>query len=136
MTESNEDELQRFLAENIASYEELELLVWFRGESPGARTMDQISEHLSIPEHVTQTAVAALVARGLLGTDPSAKGRYYYAPGSAALHHGAGVLHDAYARNRLHVIHLMTDNALQRLRGSTLRMFADSFRVRGPKGDG
>lgn len=136
MTESNVDELQRFLAENVEGYEELELLVWFHGESQGSRTVEQIAERLSIPEHLAQTAVDALIARGLVARDPSQKGRYYYAPNSATLHHAAGVLNKEYARNRLHVIHLMTDNALKRLRGSTLRTFADCFRVRGPKDHG
>ncbi|HEY2407476.1 MAG TPA: hypothetical protein VGI10_15805 [Polyangiaceae bacterium] len=136
MTQSNEEELRSFLVENIETYEELELLVLLRGESQGSQSVEQMALQLSIPEQLALDALDALVARGLLVANSGAKGRYQYAPGNPALHRGAGVLYDEYKRNRLHVIHLMTANAIERLRSSTLRTFADCFRVRGPKDNG
>ena len=127
-------DVQRFLYERITSYEQLEILVRL-AESPAGQDLNSLASALGISpdaalEALTTLVDAKLVAR--LGGEQA----YRYAPRELALDTVAKQLAALYRAQRFAVVKVMTDNSLQRLRGSALHTFAECFLIGGPKKDG
>ncbi|HEY4158308.1 MAG TPA: hypothetical protein VGM29_09430 [Polyangiaceae bacterium] len=133
-SESSTDELRTFLAEHIAGYEELELLVWFASEPQPtqAHTVEQAAGAFSIPMPAALAALESLVVCGLLAPGNGAY-TYVYSPRNEASRASVELLLQEYARNRVRVIGLMTESSLNRLRNSALHTFVGRLRAHGPQ---
>jgi hypothetical protein len=129
-------EVRSFLRGKIASFEQLEalLLLWRRpGEafSPGS-----VAEALRIADVVALEALEHLRGENLLDVRVSAEGMtFLYGPGSHALTRLVDQVAEAWDRNRLAVMNLMSSNAILRVRTHALRTFADAFLVGKKKDD-
>ncbi len=128
------ESVRTFLRENIESYEHLEILVQLLRSRERTWTLEQVAQELRLAPGPTLAALQYLTARGLLVE--SARGTYSYAPRVEALDRAAVALVQAYDRDRLEIMKLMNAHAVERLRSSILRTFAEAFRMRGPRSDG
>jgi hypothetical protein len=130
-------ELEQFLFDYVETYEELQVLaclgvgreLWWEPED--------VTRDCGVERSATLTALQRLTASGLLmkqGSEPNFKYR---------LHDdflGRSYIFDRlaleYRQHRLQLIEVMTRNAIERVRASAVRTFAECFRIRGPKVDG
>lgn len=126
--------VQRFMYERITTYEQLEILVRL-AESQTEASVSSMAQPLGISTDAALEALESLVGANLvvrLGRGPD----YRYSPAEPALDTATKQLVALYRANRFAVVKAMTDNSLQRLRGSTLHTFAECFLIGGPKKDG
>ena len=129
-------ETQAFLREHVEEYEHLELLLLLFRDRERAWSAGEAAERLSLSPSVVWEALAQLRSRGLVEEAAGPPPRFRFpAMGQTA---PAAVLElaAAYEQNRLSIIRQMNANALERLRHSAIRAFADAFRLRRGKDDG
>jgi hypothetical protein len=131
-------ELKAFLRERIHSYELLELLLLVRQSPSQAWSAELFAKRLKIPEAVALECASELHTGDLL--EMVLDGRnwvYRYKPATPELARLADELAHAFEEERLALVRLMNENAVDRVRSAAMRMFADSF-VLGKKrgGDG
>jgi len=130
------EDVQTFLRERIRSFEELETLLLLRRLRPDACGAEHVGEQLKISSTIAEEALEHLRAQELLELRSGSPGAgFAYRPKDPVIDGVAGKLADAYRENRIEVMRLMTSNAMERLRGSAVRTFADAFLV-GRKRDG
>lgn len=137
MTEPAEPKsLKEMLFETVDGFEELEILIWFHrhGEGTAADAM-QLSRETTVSADVAETALAGLAARGILSNPEGQRGQFTYTPDAERRRAIDHVLSE-YRENPLPVMKLMTANAIERVRTGAARVFADSFRLKGPKSNG
>lgn len=131
-------ELRSFLRERIHSYEQLELLLLARQMPTQAWSLESAAQRLKVPDPVTLEAINELHAGGLLELVLTGEKRVYrYKPATPELARLADELAHAFAEERLALVRLMNENAVERVRTAAMRMFADSFvlgRKRGEDG--
>jgi hypothetical protein len=124
------DPLQVFLLDRIEGYEELEVALLLYRQPDDAWTSRSAAERLGIAVEQATTAFDGLEARGLAVRDGNT---FRYGPASKELDAAMGVLVRTYDANRIAVIQYLTQNAIERMRTSTVHRFAEAFRVRGKK---
>ncbi len=129
-------DLQERLKEALGSYDELQLLLYARGQ-PGPWTMQDASRRLHLEEQPLDNALACLLEAGFLWTveDSGPEKRFTYRPSSPALAELTERLAETLDRDPLYLFDLMNRHALERLRTSAARTFASAF-VLGRKKDG
>lgn len=122
MAEPLPDDIVRLLRERVASLEGLEVLLLLRRERSHAMRFDEIAALLSIPASSIEPAIADLTDHGLIVCE-SATCRYE--PGSAEplIDRMAAIYDD----RRLEVMRLLSAHAMERIRNSAARAFADAF---------
>lgn len=130
-------ELEPFLRDYVESYEELKALICLGTARQTWRTAESLATECQVNEEATLAALERLAHVGVL-TRRGAPSALEY-----RIHddfQGRGDLFDRlaveYRQNSLQLIEVMTKNAIDRVRASALRTFADSFRIRGSRGDG
>jgi hypothetical protein len=130
------DDVLGLLRDRVSSLEELETLrllhvgrqEWWNGEAVGAR--------LKIPPASADEALEQLHRQGLLVSRvQSGITLYKYEGVEAALDATVGRLIHAYDDERISVMKVLSSNAVERVRSSVIRTFADAFVV-GRKKDG
>ena len=130
-------ELAQFLFDYVENYEEIQVLaclgvgreLWWEPED--------VTRDCGVEKSATLSALERLTALGVLvmqGSDSVVRYR---------LHddfQGRSYIFDRlaleYRQNRLQLMERMTHNAIERVRASALKTFADCFRIRGPRDDG
>jgi hypothetical protein len=130
-------ELRQFLFSYVETYEELQVLaclgvgreLWWEPEN--------VTRECGVEASATLSALERLAARGVLaqqGTDSGVQFRLHedFRPRAGILDR----LALEYRQNRLQLIEMLTHNAIERVRASALKTFAECFRIRGPKDDG
>jgi hypothetical protein len=122
--------LQAFLYDCIENYEQLELLVFLHGDATRWWTAGECATQLGIPESLVAIALDDLVGRQLAERRPETVACYRYAPGSLELDYKSNLLARHYQQNRFEIVKLMSANAIERLRTSALRTFAEAFVIR------
>jgi hypothetical protein len=125
----------RLLFEQIASYEELEALLLLHKDAACTWTVDEVAERLRIDAARAATALAALRAQRLLEQHSGPAVRYRYSTPDAGLADAVDRLARLYDEQRLEIIRQMSANAIERLRSSAARTFADAFLLRGGRHD-
>ena len=128
--------LRSFLRERIHSYEQLELLLLVRQMPTQAWSLELIGKRLKVPESVALEAASNLHDSGLLEMVFDDRNRVYrYKPATPELARLAEELAQAFEEERLAVVRLMNENAVERVRTAAMRMFADSFVLGKKRGD-
>jgi hypothetical protein len=126
--------LKELLFETVESIEELLVLVWFHDRGEGSDgDSEGAARDTGLSADAAEVALRSLAARGLLSSSSGSPKRFLYAPSSAL----RDALHEIvleYRANPVQVMSLMTANAIERVRTSALRTFAECFRIRGPGG--
>ncbi len=117
--------VQRFIAANIESAEQLEvLLLLHRHPDRGWRAHDVSREIFTVPAAAT-LRLESLVELGFLRSDGAADPEYRYQPRSPELDAEVQALADAYRADRVGVLNLVF-----RRPPDPVRSFSDAFRIR------
>lgn len=127
--------VRAFLRDYIDSFESLELLLLLRQERT-AFTAEELCRRLKTHTPLVDDALASLVRARLVNTDQNVVTCYAYADEDSARDAIVGSLERLYRDEPLLIMQLMSTNAIERLRTSTIRAFADAFVVRKDKGSG
>jgi predicted transcriptional regulator len=125
------EHLRQFLFERVATYEELEILLFLLRKEGQAFSVASIADELGASREDCQAALQNLERQGLLaraGEPP----KFRYAPSDSALAQRVDELAAAYRDQRILVIQMMSGNAVARVRTAAIRTFADAFQLRGP----
>ena len=130
------EELGAFLRDHIDSYEALDVLLLLRRERT-AWTAEALCARLRTRAPLIDDALATLVRAHLVSAavehmEPS----YSYADTNLARDAIVGALECAYREEPIEIMRLMSTNAIERLRTSAIRGFADAFIVRKGKDRG
>ena len=121
--------VRTLVAEQLYGYEQLEALLFLHAR-PGEECLaETVAAALRIPVGTAAGALEDLVTRGLASARGAGRPAYRFAPSSPELGAAVAALERAYAEQRLAVIRLMSENAIERLRTGATRAFADSFLV-------
>jgi predicted transcriptional regulator len=130
-------DVQILLRDHIESYEQLELLLLIRADSGACWTAETLSTRLHIPASLLQAALDGLESAGFLQVQQqSGAKRHAYLCQSDTVEATIDRLAAAYRENPIPIIKLMSANAIERLRTSALRTFADAFILKKDKDRG
>lgn len=127
-------DIRQFLREKVRTFEELETLRLLHSERDERWNSDAVGAKLNIPPSMAEEALDQLHRRGLfeVRVEGGITG-YLYAVAEPALDALVTRSVQAYAHDRIGVMKLMSSNAVDRVRGSVLRTFADAFLLGGKK---
>ncbi|HYP89930.1 MAG TPA: hypothetical protein VEQ59_17295 [Polyangiaceae bacterium] len=127
MSSSSPENLRLFLQMFVSSYEELEVLLFFARGVRQSWTANELAAALRKPAEPVATALSQLAARGLLESEARTELAYRYAVTNDELRLRIAELDRAYEHERLSVVQMMSDNALERIRRSAIRGMSDAF---------
>jgi hypothetical protein len=128
------EEVRRFLAEHVDSYEQLEALVYLARRPRRSWTPEEIATGTRLPTLAAIKALDELRRVGLVDAILEGRGtRFTFWPATPALSSAAEQFVAVYDANPVDVIHLMNQNALQRVRSSAAILFAEAFVLRRPR---
>jgi hypothetical protein len=126
--------VRRLLLEVVDSFEKLELVVHLHRTGAGSQTTATLAAALGIPSQAVDEALSELMRDGLVReTDQNGWSFDPNSPRASAV----DVLVQLYGDDRLDVMTLMSQLALERVRAQVATAFADAFvlRPRKTKGD-
>jgi hypothetical protein len=130
------DVVRELVRERVQAIEQIEVLLLLRVEAlrdqADAYEPKLVAERLRLSESVVRAALAHLAAGDLLAE--SAAG-FAYRPRTEALAAAVDALATCYADARVEMLRLISANAVERLRSSSLKVFAEAFRLRRRKKD-
>jgi predicted transcriptional regulator len=130
------DEVRAFLRDYVDSFESLDVLLLLRRERT-AWTAEELCMRLKTRPPLIDDALASLVRARLVNTsDQGVRTLYTYTDRDSARDVIVGSLERVYRDEPIQIMQLMSTNAIERLRTSTIRAFADAFVVRKDKGRG
>ena len=130
------NDVRALLRDHIDSFECLEVLLLLRREG-AAWTAEELSARLNIRAPLLADALASLARARLVNTeDRGSTALYTYAREHLIQDAVVGSLDCAYRDEPTEIMRLMSMNAIERLRTSTIRAFADAFVVRKDKDAG
>lgn len=118
-------DIQRFLADNIRSIAQLELLLMLHRERQRTWTVADAAKELYTAVSMTEPLLESLRAIGMVKLQ---RDQYQYAPRSKQLDDTVGELSQLYQQRRVTVINLIYSAPVKKLQD-----FADAFRIRKPK---
>lgn len=135
MAESDPDrDVQRFLLENLESHEQLRSLLLIAKAPDRDWTAQQVADALKLPPASAHDVLQHLSRRSLLkGRGAVDEMLFTYVPEQAAVVQRL----DQICGDEPHVVmKWMNANALERVRSSAIKTFADAFLLRKKKPDG
>lgn len=129
LSEDPSESLRVFLREQVFGFEELRAVLCLAAEPARAWSALEVETATAVPVELAEAALEELTRRGrLVEALPGRTVRYRY----AASDRDAEALRQlalAYEEQRLAVIRMMNDNALQRVRSTAARQLAEAFRL-------
>jgi len=123
-------ELRVFIAENIGSVAQLEVLVLLADKPEKHFSSSEIARIFALSPEMTAGLLANLCQQGFAGATTDQEPEYYYAPRTAEIDRRLRALAALYQSRRVTVIQLIYSQPVDKLRS-----FADAFRFRKSKGD-
>jgi hypothetical protein len=136
MSDSIPEDIGVLLRDGVGSLEGLEVLLLLRKDRERVWPIDEIARRLSIPQASIEPALLDPCHHGLLAhTRAPGVEAWQYAPRTAELEALVDRLASIYDDRRLEVMRLLSAHAMERIRNSAARAFADAF-VFGRKKDG
>jgi hypothetical protein len=124
------DDVAAFLRERVSSFEQLELLLLLQREPTSEWTAQAAACALAIQTTAAADALEHLRRQDLVAVTVGGDApTFRYAPKTPALDGSAMDLARTYATARIDVVQALTANAVERMRNSTIRMFADAFLI-------
>ena len=122
------EDVANFIAGNIGSVSQLEVLLLLRNGGSKAWSREEIGSALYTSPEMMAGPLAGLCACGLLTATPSPEELYRFQPATPALELAVARLNDLYAQRRVAVIGLIYSQPTDRV-----RTFADAFKFRKDK---
>ena len=120
------DNLQPFIAENISSVAQLEVLLLLKEHPEQWWNADEVARALYAGATLIADELAGWQSRGLLETSPDKPGAYRFAPRTPELAAVVEALQEAYKNRRVSVITAIYSKPVDK----KIRTFADAFRIR------
>ena len=130
MLDPDSQALKQFLFDHVETLEELQILVWFHRHAGASATDSQISEDTGISLVLVSEALERMASSRMLSSDDSRPPAFRYEPAEAVVHETLQQIFALYQDDPRTVIAVMTANAIERLRASAMRAFAEAFRIR------
>jgi len=130
MSEPIPDDLGHLLRDRVGSLEGLETVLLLRRDPGRSWPVDELAERLSIPVGLLDSVLGELAQQGLL---VKSEQRWRYGPASDELAAAVDRLALLYDERRLEVMRLLSAHALERIRDSAARAFADAFVIKRKK---
>ena len=124
-------QVRNFLAAHVESVLELEVLLLLRERPDRSWTAAELAQDLKIDVTWAGAQLAKLAGDKILQPDNANIGQYRYAPASPEMDAVIGEVANAYASHRVTIIGLIFSKPT-----STLKTFADAFRIRKEPNDG
>ena len=118
-------EVRRFLEEVVDSYETLQVLPLLFRRTGDRRSTAAIAAELEIPVRTVEAVVLQLEGRGLVRR--TGRAECCYEPGTAEDATLTALAH-LYATDAAEVLRVLSTHAIERVRGSAARLFAEAFR--------
>jgi hypothetical protein len=116
------------LRERVESFEQLEVLLLVRRRRDTSWTADGVATQLRIDPRVAEESLDQLCRSNLVDVTVGGQALHFrYDPGNAELEAAVDDLARAYADDTLAVMKTMNANAVERVRTSAMRTFANAF---------
>jgi DNA-binding IscR family transcriptional regulator len=127
------ESLKKLLHDSLGSLDELAVIMFLYTHPQSDWTCSAIAQELKTPEPLVSQALIALQRGNLLITIPGAAGETLFRrhPTETAVSETLSELIGCYRANPLEVVKILTANAIERMRTSALRTFANSFLLEG-----
>jgi hypothetical protein len=91
-------------------------------------SLDTLAAGARIPEPVAADALQDLVRSNLVEVDPASRpSRFRYRPADAASRSAVDALASIYQGNPIQILRVMSAHAIERVRNSAIRTFANAF---------
>lgn len=119
------DDIQRFIAENISSVAQLEVLLLLKAHPQQSWNADEVATALYAGSTLLADELAAWRSRGLLEVAPDRPDAYRFAPRTPDMAAVVETLEEAYKNRRVSVITAIYSKPVDKI-----RTFADAFRIR------
>ena len=120
--------IRTFIAENIGSVAQLELLLLLHGKPDERFLATDVAKVFALAPNITDGLLASLCRQGFAAATADATPAYYYAPSSAEIDERLGELAELYRQRRVSLIQLIYSQPVDKL-----QIFADAFRFRKGK---
>jgi hypothetical protein len=127
MAEPLPADVLELLQQRVGSLEELEVLLLLRRTHQRQWQVFEIAGELGLPDAIVETTVATLRSHDFLMMESSATGLCRYAPRPTELAALVDRLAAVYDERRLEVMRVLSARALERVRNSAARAFAEAF---------
>lgn len=126
------DNVRALLYDCIESFEQLGILLLLQRRRGDEWAPASVAGELNLDSDVAKKALEHLCRRNLVAARVEGKAAFFrYGPGNPALESAVSGLAEAYQESLLEVMQLMNKNAIERVRTSALRTFADAFLIGG-----
>lgn len=128
------EELGAFLRERVESFEQLEILLLLHREQNESWTDATVAAELRLAQGLAADALDHLCRGNLLDVRVGKESLLFrYAAGTPDLMVAVDHLARAYRERRIDVLRLLSTQAVERVRTSAIRLFADAFLIGGSK---
>lgn len=131
MPPANEDfpqHLKQFIAQQIRSVSQLEMLLLVRSDRERSWTSEELGRALYLAAEMCAQQLEELEAGGLVKAAANSERRYSYAPADAVIDRTVGELAEMYQQRRVSVITAIYSEPIDKI-----RTFAEAFRFRKEK---
>lgn len=129
-------EVRALLEERVKGLEHLELLLLMCREAGRSWSASEAAAKLSVSMDQLQDALTDLHASQLVMPTADSRGSFRFHPSTPALRATCIELLRLYDADRFAIVLAMGQLAMERVRRSAARAFADAFRIRKPPGGG
>lgn len=137
MEESSGDEVNELLRARIESFEQLEVLLLLHRRADEGWTAASVSGELHIGVPVASDALDHLCRGNLLDVRVGKDALVFrFAPGTPELASAVELLVTRHQERRLDVVRMLSAHAMERVRTSAIRLFADAFLIGSASGKG
>lgn len=127
-------DVQVLLSQDIQTFEQLEALLLLRTDPTTVWGVAEVGARLNVSDEIALEALESLATTGLVeATGSKASRGFRYSPANRTLDDITARLASAYEQSRFEVLRLMSRNAVDRLRSSAIRTFANAFILKGKK---
>ncbi|HKT72970.1 MAG TPA: hypothetical protein VJQ47_08785 [Steroidobacteraceae bacterium] len=127
LPEALPQQVQSLLRAYVYSYEHLAVLLWVQREPGREWSAQDLASNLQLLPQLVEAAAKDLAAAGLLVVEPPMDVPHYRYTAEGATAAGVITLALEYAENPARVIQFLNASAIERVRNSALRAFADAF---------
>jgi hypothetical protein len=136
---SNDDDIssavREFMLAYVRTYEQLEALLVMSQSPDRSWTAQELAQTLKLSLGSADEALRELAHHGVLALEPVPSPAAYRLPASD-VSRTIAELGQIYADNRLLIMRVMNENAVERVRTDALRAFSNAFVIRGKENDG
>lgn len=130
-------EVRQFLYEYAETLEKIEIVALLAKRPAATWTIEEAESRLGIPYYSLASALKELRRQGVCDIAGGTDDAYELTRRNPLLRARAQRLAELYGENRFAIMRLISEAAMQRVRGSMTRAFADAFVLGGRRnGDG